>query len=457
LTLKSIFEPDSIAVVGASASPGKWGNTILKNLLDSGFEGEVYPVNPREKEILGQTCYPSVLDIPVPVDLAVITVPSSLVFAVTEECGKKGIKGIIMITAGFSETGDDGRQLEEKLIEIVEHYGMRLMGPNTLGVVNSKIGMNASIISRLPNPGGISFITQSGTLGLALADWTMEMGLGLHIVVSTGNKANIDDVDLLEYMDEDPDTNVIAMYVEGINRGREFINVAKRISKPILAVKAGRTESGSKAVFSHTGSLAGSDEVYSAAFKQAGIIRVEDIDDLFDSALALSVQPAPKGKRVGIISNGGGASIIASDACERMGLDIPGLEPETRGRIKEMVSGFASARNPVDTAGLAAYDVYNGIVSQMLLDPNIDAMIVIYVHTVMWDASIPARAIVDIHRGKCTKPVIACWMGGAGTEKGVDILKEGGLPNYPVPERAVKALASLVQHHGFIENVKEGV
>ncbi|MCK4929265.1 MAG: hypothetical protein KAR76_05970, partial [Methanosarcinales archaeon] len=323
--------------------------------------------------------------------------------------------------------------------------------------VNSKIGMNASIISRLPNQGGISFITQSGTLGLALADWTMEMGLGLHIVVSTGNKANIDDVDLLEYLDEDPNTNVIAMYVEGVNRGREFMNVAKKISKPILAVKAGRTESGSKAVFSHTGSLAGSDEVYSAAFKQAGIIRVENIDDLFDSALALSVQPAPKGKRVGIISNGGGASIIASDACERMGLDIPELQPETRERIKEMVCGFASARNPVDTAGLAAYDVYNGIVREMLLDPNIDAMIVIYVHTVMWDASIPARAIVDLHRGKCTKPVITCWMGGAGTEKGVDILKEGGLPNYPVPERAVKALESLVKHHGFLENVKEVV
>lgn len=455
MTLKSIFEPDSIAVVGASASPGKWGNNILKNLLDSGFEGEVYPVNPRENEIMGRTCYPSVLDIPGPVDLAVIAIPSSLVFSVTEECGKKGIPGIIMITAGFSETGDEGRRLEKQLIEIVEHYGMRLVGPNSLGVVNSAIRMNASIISRLPNPGGISFITQSGTLGLALADWTMEMGLGLHIVVSTGNKANIDDVDLLEYLDEDPNTKVIAMYVEGINRGREFMNVAKRISKPILAVKAGRTESGSKAVFSHTGSLAGSDKVYSAAFKQAGIIRVENIDDLFDSALALSVQPAPRGKRVGILSNGGGASIIASDACERMGLDIPELQPDTREKIKELVIGFASARNPVDTAGMATYDLYNGIVRQMLLDPNIDAMIVIYVHTVMWDASIPARAIVDIHRGTCSKPVIACWMGGAGTENGVDILKEGGLPNYPVPERAVKALASLVKHHGFLENVKE--
>lgn len=444
-------------MVGASASPGKWGNNILKNLLDSGFEGEVYPVNPRENEIMGRTCYPSVLDIPGPVDLAVIAIPGSLVFRVTEECGKKGIPGIIMITAGFSETGDEGRRLEKKLIEIVERYSMRLVGPNSLGVVNSAIRMNASIISRLPNPGGISFITQSGTLGLALADWTMEMGLGLHIVVSTGNKSNIDDVDLLEYLDEDPNTKVIAMYVEGINRGREFMNVAKRISKPILAVKAGRTESGSKAVFSHTGSLAGSDKVYSAAFKQAGIIRVENIDDLFDSALALSVQPAPRGKRVGILSNGGGASIIASDACERMGLDIPELQPDTREKIKELVIGFASARNPVDTAGMATYDLYNGIVRQMLLDPNIDAMIVIYVHTVMWDASIPARAIVDIHRGTCSKPVIACWMGGAGTENGVDILKEGGLPNYPVPERAVKALASLVKHHGFLENVKERI
>ncbi|MCL7413212.1 MAG: CoA-binding protein [ANME-2 cluster archaeon] len=457
MTLRSIFEPDSIAVVGASASPGKWGNSILKNLLNDGFEGEVYPVNPRENEIMGRTCYPSVLDIPGPVDLAVIAVPSSLVFSVTEECGKKGITGIIMITAGFSETGNEGQQLEKQLIEIVERYGMRLIGPNSLGVVNSAIRMNASIISRLPNPGSISFITQSGTLGLALADWTMEMGLGLHIVVSTGNKANIDDVDLLEYLDEDLHTKVIAMYVEGINRGKEFMNVAKRISKPILTVKSGRTERGSKAVFSHTGSLAGSDEVYSAAFKQAGIIRVENIDDLFDSALALSVQPAPRGKRVGIVSNGGGASIIASDACERMGLDIPDLQPDSRKTIKDLVSGFASARNPVDTAGLASYDVYNGIVRQMLLDPNIDAMIVIYVHTVMWDASVPARAIVDIHRSTCSKPVIACWMGGAGTEKGEDILKKGGLPNYPVPERAVKALASLVKHHGFLKNIKERI
>ncbi|MDF1556715.1 MAG: CoA-binding protein [ANME-2 cluster archaeon] len=457
MTLKSIFKPDSIAVVGASASMGKWGHTLLKNLLNNGYEGLVYPVNPRETEIMGKTCFSSVLDIPGPVDLAVIAVPSSLALAITEECGKKGVKGIIMITAGFSETGDEGRLLEEQLIEIVKRYNMRLIGPNSLGVVNSHTGMNASIISRLPHRGGISFITQSGTLGLALADWTMEMGLGLHIVVSTGNKANIDDIDLLEYLAEDPNTNVIAMYVEGINRGREFIKTAKGISKPILAVKTGRTKSGSRAVYSHTGSLAGSDEVYSAAFKQSGIIRVENIDDLFDSALALSVQPAPNGKQVGIISNGGGASIIASDACERAGLIIPPLQQETRENIKELVSGFASARNPVDTAGLATYEVYNGTVRQMLLDPNIDAMIVIYVHTVMWDSSIPARAIVDIHRGTCTKPIIACWMGGKGTEKGVDILKAGGLPNYPVPERAVKALASLVKHHGFLENVKGGI
>lgn len=455
LTLKAIFEPDSIAVVGASSSPGKWGHTIFSNILHGGFKGRVYPVNPKEESILGEACYPSILDIPNSPDAVVIAVPKAAAFKVVEECGQKGVKGIIMITAGFSETGEEGRELEEQLLEIVERYNMRLLGPNTLGAVNAHTGMNASIISRLPEPGGISFITQSGTLGLALADWTMETGLGLNIVVSTGNKANIDDVDLLEYLDSDPNTSVIAMYVEGIDRGREFIRTAKGISKPILAVKTGRTESGARAVFSHTGSLAGSDEVYSAAFRQAGIIRVENIDDLFDSALALSVQPAPIGNRVGILSNGGGASIIASDACEQMGLTIPPLEKQARDKITELVPGFASARNPIDTAGLATYEVYNGVVKNMLQDPNIDALIVIYVHTVMWDASIPARAIVDIHRGKCSKPVIACWMGGEGTQAGINILKSGGLPNYPVPERAVRALAALVQHHGFLEKVKE--
>lgn len=394
------------------------------------------------------------LDIPDPVDMALIAVPRSHALLVAEECGIKGVQGIIMVTAGFSETGDKGREPEKKLMEIIDRYDMRLVGPNTLGVVNAHIGMNASIISRLPEPGGISFITQSGTLGLALVDWTMEMGIGLHIVVSTGNKSNIDDVDLLTYLASDPKTDVIAMYVEGINRGREFIKVAKEISKPILVVKSGRTRSGSKAVFSHTGSMAGADEVYSAAFKQAGIIRVDNIENLFDSALALSVQPAPNGNRVGILSNGGGASIIASDACERMGLIIPALHEDTRQKIREYIPEYASARNPIDSAGLATYDVYNGIVKQMLLDSNIDALIVIYVDTVVNDAALPAQAIVDIHRGKCNKPIIACWMGGAGTRAGVDILKKGGLPNYPVPERAVIALKSLVEHNGFLEKVK---
>jgi acetyl coenzyme A synthetase (ADP forming)-like protein len=444
LTLKSIFEPENIAVIGASATPGKWGYTILKNLLGNSFPGHVYPVNPKATDILGQTCYPSVLDIPGAVDLAVIVVPISHAFAVTEECGKKGVKGIIMVTAGFSEVGGEGKLLEEQLI-----------GPNTLGVVNAHAGMNASVISKLPAKGGISFITQSGTLGLALADWTMEMGIGLNIVVSTGNKANVDDVDLLEYLADDEHTDVIAMYIEGINHGRQFMELAKGISKPILAVKAGRTRSGSKAVFSHTGSLAGSDDVYSAAFKQAGIIRIENIDDLFDSALALSVQPAPEGNRVGVISNGGGASIIASDTCERLGLEIPALEPGTRASIKELVPKFASYSNPIDTAGLASYETYNSIAKYMLHDPNIDALIVIYVHTEMLDSRIPANAIVDIHRGGCIKPVITCWLGGAGIEAGIDILKAGGLPNYPVPERAVKALASLLKHHGFLEKVKE--
>jgi acetyl coenzyme A synthetase (ADP forming)-like protein len=454
LTLKAIFEPRSIAVIGASSRSGKWGNIILKNLLSGGYKGNIYPVNPKEKRVLSTVCYSSVMDIPDHVDMALIAVPRLHALTVADECGRKGIKGIIMVTAGFSETGEKGRESERQLIEIIKRYGMRLVGPNSLGVINAYTGMNTSIISKLPEPGGISFITQSGTLGLALVDWTMEMGIGLHIVISTGNKANIDDVDLLSYLARDPRTDVIVMYVEGINRGREFIKAAKEITKPILVVKTGRSKSGSKAVFSHTGSMAGADEVYSAAFKQAGIIRVENIDDLFDSALALSVQPVPTGKRVGIFSNGGGASIMASDACEQLGLVIPELQDETIQKIKEYIPEFASARNPIDSAGLSTYEVYSNVVKYMLLDPNVDALIVIYADTVLNDSTLPAKAIVDIHHQKSSKPVIACWMGGAGAKAGVDILTKGGLPNYPVPERAVKALLSLVKHHEFLEKVK---
>jgi acetyl coenzyme A synthetase (ADP forming)-like protein len=452
--LASIFYPESVAVIGASNNETKWGGRIFKNILNS-FKGKVYPVNPTEKEIQGLISYPSVLDIPGDVELALITVPSQLVLLVVEECGKKGVKGLIVVSAGFSEIGKVGEELEKQLVDIVGRYNMRMIGPNTLGIVNEPASLNASVIGRLPRPGSISFITQSGSLGLALAEWTIDMEIGLSKVISTGNKANIDDVDLIEYLNNDPSTGVIAMYVEGIRRGQKFLKIAQCVRKPIVAIKTGRSKRGAKAVFSHTGSIAGSDDIYSAAFRQAGIIRVDEIDDLFDAALAFSCQPLPSGSNVAILSNGGGASIVASDECERQGITIADLKEETQEQIKNIVPGFASSSNPVDTAGTVSYKIYKESIQALRNDPNVDAIIVIYVHTVMSNAIPPAEAVVEMkHTDK--KPIIACWMGGKGIEEGVEILKSGCIPNYPVPERAVKALAALIRHRNFLDNVKLG-
>lgn len=456
--LDSIFYPGSIAVIGASNNEIKWGGRILKNIL-SAYKGKVYPVNPGETNIQGLDSYHSVLDIPGEVEMALIIVPAKFVLSVVEECGKKGVKGLIVISAGFGETGND--ELEKELVSIVRKYGMRMIGPNTLGIVNEPAGLNASIIGRFPSPGSISFITQSGSLGLALAEWTIDTGIGLSKVISTGNKADTDDVDLIEYLNNDPSTGVIAMYVEGIKRGREFIDAVRRVRKPIVAIKTGRSKRGAKAVFSHTGSIAGSDEVYSAAFRQAGILRVDNIDELFDAALAFSCQPLPSGNNVAILSNGGGASIVAADECERHGLNIVDLNPETREKIKKVLPQFASNSNPIDTAGTVSFEIYHNSIKALHDDPNVDAIIVIYVHTMMFSAMPPAEAVVEMKqkciKAKSRKPIIACWMGGAGTEEGVEILKSGCIPNYPVPERAVKALSCLIKHREFLDKVKIGV
>jgi acetate---CoA ligase (ADP-forming) subunit alpha len=450
--LSSIFEPKSIAVIGASNNEIKWGGKIFRNILCS-FEGSVYPVNPKEKLVLGIPSYPSVLKITDVVDMAIIAIPARFVSSVAEECGKKGIKGLVVVSAGFSEIGSDGKKLEQNLISIVKKYGMRMIGPNTLGIVNEPLSLNASIIGSLPSKGPISFITQSGTLGLALAEWTIHIGIGLSKVISTGNKADIDDVDLLEYLNGDPSTGVIAMYAEGIKRGRGFIEVARRCKKPIIVVKTGRSQRGAKAVFSHTGSLAGSDDVYSAAFKQAGILRVDGIEDVFDAALAFSCQPLPKGNNVAILSNGGGASIVATDECERQGLNVVDLTEEIREKIRTIIPEYASAKNPIDTAAAASYKIYSEVIKALVHDPNVDGVIVIYVHSSIANAMPPAQAVVDMVK-ESSKPIITCWIGGAGTDEGIDILKIGCMPNYSVPERAVKALAALVKHKQFLDKVK---
>ncbi len=271
LMLSKVLEPDSIAVIGASSNREKWGYRILDNIISGGYSGEVYPVNPNEDEVLGMSCYPSVLDLPRRVDLGIIAVPAKIVPAVLEECGRKGVGGIVIVSAGFSEVGN--RALENEVSDIARDYDMRMTGPNTFGFINTHLHLNASIIPQMPEKGGISFITQSGTFGLSLVDWAVSQQMGLHLIVGVGNKADVDDSDLLEYFDADRHTKTIMMYIEGIERGRRFIDVASRIRKPVIALKTGRSRAGSRAALSHTGTLAGTDRIYDGAFKQAGVIR----------------------------------------------------------------------------------------------------------------------------------------------------------------------------------------
>jgi len=441
MTMEKIFEPKSIAIIGASNDIKKWGGNVLYNLIHAEYKGKIYPINNKETIVQGLKCYHSVLDVPDEIDLAVITIPANIFVSILNECGIKGIKAIIAITAGFKEIGN--KELESTVISLLNQYNMRLIGVNCLGILNIDKNINASIVQQTPKFGGISFICQSGTMGIAIIEDAVRNGIGLNKIISTGNKTNIDDIDLLEYLDKDESTKVIAIYAESINRGKEFIKIAKKIKKPIIILKAGRSKKGSKAAFSHTGSMSGSDEIYSVAFKQSGVIRVNEMDEIFDAAIVFS-QNLPKGNRVGIIANGGGAGIVASDLCEKYNIEIPELNQITINEIKRVSKLYAAIRNPLDTAADNDYKTYFTSIDGMIKDDNIDAVIVIYVHTQLADAIPPANAIVDASKNS-DKPIIGCFFGGDGYEKGVKIIENAGIPSYITPERAVRALNYLLK------------
>jgi len=446
--LSKILGPDSIAVIGASSNREKWGYRILDNIISGGYAGSVYPVNPNEDEVLGVRCYPTVLDLPHRVDLGIIAVPAEIVPAVLQECGRKGIRGVVIVSAGFSEIGNS--ELENRVSDVARDHDMRMIGPNTFGFINTHLHLNASIIPQMPEIGGISFVTQSGTFGLALVDWAASQQMGLHLVVGVGNKADVDDSDILAYLSADRHTKTIMMYIEGIERGRRFIDVASRIRKPVIALKTGRSRAGSKAALSHTGALAGTDRIYDGAFKQAGVIRARTLEELFDSALALSISP-PADDGIGIISNGGGAAILAADLCEDLGLHLPDLSESTIGLLAGVLPAIATPANPLDTAGDGSYEMFRDVTDIVLSDPGINAALVMYVHAEMVDPCLPAEAVIDARRG-CDKPVITAWIGGKCLGTAVKLLKENRIPNYPSPERAVVALSSLVRYKRILQN-----
>ena len=442
--LDTFFRPKSVAVIGASRDPEKLGYTVLANLKEGGYPGRLYPVNPKAGDILGLPAYPSVLDIPDPVDLAVVVIPYRFVPAVLEQCGQKGVPAVVVISAGFREAGREGLERERELIEIARKYDLRLIGPNCLGVIDTATPLNATFAAGMPPAGPIAFMSQSGALGTAVLDIAMAGRIGFSKFASLGNKADVSETDLLEAWGDDPASRVILIYVEGLPDGQKFMQVARQVTrhKPVVAIKSGVTKSGSRAVSSHTGSLAGSETAYKAAFQQAGVIRAPSMEALFDYALAFAYQPLLPGDRIGIVTNAGGPGILATDALEHANLEIPRLTHETVKALEDYLPGAASAANPVDVLGDALADRYEHAARLVLADPNVDGLIVIVTPQAMTEIEKTAHAVGRMSQ-ETDKPILGCFMGEARIEAGVKILRQYGVPNYPFPERAAAALAAM--------------
>lgn len=447
--LKAFFEPTSVAVIGASTDPAKLGYAVLENLVKGGYaeRGQVYPINPNADEILGRTAYPSVLDVPDPIDLAVIVIPYKFVPSVLRECGQKDIPAVIVITAGFREAGREGLERELELVEIADEYDIRLIGPNCLGVIDTFTPLNASFSAGTPPAGPMGFMSQSGALGTAILDWAQAGKLGLSKFISLGNKADVTEIDLLGVMVDDPHTRVILMYVEELTDGQAFIKAARQAAhkKPVVAIKSGVTQSGARAVSSHTGSLAGSEQAYQAGFRQASVLRAESMETLFDLALGFGYQPALQGNRIAIITNAGGPGILATDALERAGMSLSRFKVETLHKLEERLPDAASAANPVDVLGDARADRYRFALETVATDPNVDGILIVLTPQAMTEISATAEAVVAM-ASKTDKPVLACFMGEAQVEAGIQILTENGVPNYPFPERAARVFRAMADY-----------
>ena len=449
--MEYILSPKSVAVVGASNRPGSLGLAVFRNLIDGGYQGILYPVNPKAKSVQGVKAYPSITGIPDEVDMAVLIVPSERVESIIEESAHKGIKGCIVITAGFKEIGGPGVELEKRVRAVAKAHGVRMLGPNCLGVANTNqaVRMNATFARKMPKTGNIALVSQSGAMCVAILDYAAGRNMGFSKFVSIGNKADVNEIDLLRYLRDDPDTKVIIMYLEDISDGHAFIDVARDITltvgKPILALKVGRSAEGARAAASHTGSMAGTDTAYDAIFMQGGIQRVEGVNDLFNYALAFSSQPLPRGSRIAIVTNSGGPGIMATDALIRPGITMASLSEETKSRLRAKLPPTASVHNPVDVIGDADAKRYEAAIRYTLEDEAVDGAIVILAPAatteIMETAQIVPRVAQDIH-----KPILCSFMGLVDVSEGVRYLEKNGIPSYPFPEDASRTMAAMVRY-----------
>jgi len=441
----SLLYPDSIAVIGASADERKVGHMILKNLLTQGYRGGVYPVNAKGGTILGKEVFTAIGNIHAPVDLAIIATPAEIAEALAEECGKKGVSSLIIISSGFGETGKEGRVREENLARIAKHYDMRLVGPNCLGLMRPSIQMNASFGGRLPPPGNVAFLSQSGAIGDAFLDRAEFIGLRLSLFLSMGNKAAMDECDFLELCAEDPETKVIGLYVEDIRDGRRFLRIARHVgsAKPIILLKGGTTERGRRAVTSHTGALAGSEAAINAICAQANIDRAATTEEFLNLLRTVSQQSPLSSPHIAIITNAGGPGVLAADAAEREGLILASLTPEHEAELSALLPHAASIHNPFDVLGDALADRYESALTIIERDPNIDGAVVILTPQSMTPVKEIAEMLVNMKMLHPLFPFVACFMGEERVREAITLLHAHGIPNFSSPETALHILASL--------------
>jgi acetyl coenzyme A synthetase (ADP forming)-like protein len=449
--LETLFAPERVAVIGASEQEGSVGHAITSNLVTD-YDGEVVPVNPSTETVLGIQTYDDVGAVPDPVDVAVVVVPTRIAVDVVRECGEAGIRNVVVITAGFSEAGSDGATRERELREVADTHDLNLVGPNSLGVMSTGVGMNATFGPENAQPGPISFMSQSGAFITAVLDWANDRGVGFRDVVSLGNKAVLDEGDFIAEWGDDPETDVILGYLEGIENGHEFIRTAREVTQetPIVLVKSGRTEAGASAAASHTGTMAGSERAYKAGLEQAGVLRVESVQELFDFAGILAGQPMPETDSVAIVSNAGGPGVMTTDAIGDSNLELASFTDETMGTLEDALPDGANIYNPVDVIGDADVERFATAIDVALADPNVGAAIVLACPTATLTFEALADTVVELQAEYGT-PVAVSLMGGDSTREAASTLSDAGIPNYFDPARAVRSLDALREHRSIQE------
>lgn len=454
--LSSFFSPKSVALIGASDEIGSVGRILMENLLNDTFQGTVYPVNPKHETVLGQRSYPKIISVPESVDLAIIATPASLVPSVVQECADVGVKSVVIISAGFKEVGAEGNALEEEILRIARSNGMRIIGPNCLGVMYPKSGLNATFATSMAKPGNIAFISQSGAMCTAILDWSLQNNVGFSSFVSVGSMLDVNWGDLLLYLGNDPYTKSIIIYMESIGNARTFLSAAREValSKPIIVIKAGRTDAAAQAAASHTGTLTGSDDVLHAAFKRCGVMRVDSISDLFDMADILAKQPRPKGNRLSIITNAGGPGVLATDALTSHGGELAKLSESSLAELDAVLPEHWSHSNPIDILGDAQPETYKKTLEIVSADPNSDGLLVILSPQSMTDPTKTADYLKHYAK-KTGKPILASWMGGLNVAAGKMALSQSGIPVFEYPDTAARLFNYLWKYNRRLSSLYE--